>query len=65
MMEKGVAMLTSMFYYNRKKNLKFLYKYSKAKRIFKKVARELRIEKIQTIDTNDEIRMKIKNQMIN
>ena len=65
MMEKGVAMLTYMFHYNRKKKSKFLSKYSKEKRIFKKVAHKLRIEKIQTIDTNDEIRMKIKNQMIN
>ena len=61
---KAVEMLTYMFHFKRNRSTAYLKKFSNSKRIFKSISHDLRIKKIQTIESNDEIRGQIRSQLI-
>ena len=63
MMIRLANMLTNMYHYNHRMSVSYLKRYSSSKNIFKEIAREIRISKIQTINANDEISKYVRVEM--
>lgn len=64
MMLKLANMLTSMFHFNRKKTDKYLKKYSFAKYTFRQISKQILMERISSINNNEEMLKSMKYELI-
>ena len=64
MMLKLADMLTHMFHYTHKRTTKYLKKYSNSKYNFKQIAKEIQMDRIRSINNNEEILKTMKNELV-